>query len=101
MPHQRVLELARFKVDPESQKAFLAAQPAMVEAVMELDGLDSISLVKLDDGTWLDVVIWSSRDAAESAPQLAASLPPAREWLSHITEDVSMEHGTIHDHAGS
>jgi hypothetical protein len=32
MSHECVIELARFKVDPRSEEAFLAARPAMVEA---------------------------------------------------------------------
>lgn len=94
------IELARFKVDAASEVEFLATRPAMVEAVMEhVPGLREISLVRLDDGTWVDVVVWSSRDAADRGARIAAALPEARRWLGHVSEDVSMDLGEVIDRA--
>jgi len=93
-----VMELARFKVDPASEQDFLAARPAMVKAVTEhVPGLESIALVRLADGTWLDVVTWSSREAAERGAALATALHDARIWLDHIDEDLSMDLGEVFD----
>jgi heme-degrading monooxygenase HmoA len=98
----RVLELARFKVDRDAEADFLATRPAMVKAVRErLPGLTEISLVRLDDDTWVDVVSWASRADAERGPQLAAALPEVQEWMRHISADVSMDVGEIIDRAGS
>lgn len=95
-----VMELARFTVDPTSEQAFLAARPAMVRAVtQQVPGLESISLVKLGDGSWIDVVTWSSREAAERGARLAATLHDAKTWLDHIDEDLSMDLGDIVDSA--
>jgi hypothetical protein len=95
-----IMELARFTVDPQSEQAFLAARPAMVEAVTRhVPGLESISLVRLADGSWLDVVTWTSREAAERGATLAAALHDAKVWLDHIDEDLSMDLGEIVDSA--
>jgi heme-degrading monooxygenase HmoA len=97
-----VVEFARFKVATESESDFLAARPAMVAAVLErVPGLRDISLIRLDDGTWVDLVIWSSRDAADQGAKIAASLPEARRWLGHVSQDVSMDLGEVIDRAGA
>jgi heme-degrading monooxygenase HmoA len=93
-----VIELARFKIDPKDEEAFLAAREGMVEAVTQrLPGLRAISLARLDDGTWIDVVFWDDRGSAAEAPQEAGQLRPVQEWMSHIAEDVSMEQGDVID----
>ena len=97
-----VVELARFKVDLESESEFLATRPAMVEAVLEkVPGLREISLVRLDDGTWIDVVTWRSRAAADQGAKLAAALPEARRWLEQVSEDVSMNLGQVIDRSSA
>jgi hypothetical protein len=66
----------------------------MVAAVLErVPGLRDISLIRLDDGTWVDLVTWSSRDAADQGAKIAATLPEARRWLEHVSQDVSMDLG--------
>ena len=101
-PHTAVLELARFTVDREAETDFLATRPAMVEAVRgALPGLTEISLVRLDDDTWIDVVGWASRADAARGPELAAALPEVQEWLRHIAADVSMDLGEVIDRAGT
>ena len=95
-----VIELARFTVAPGSEQEFLAARPAMVQAVtQQVRGLESISLVKLGDGSWVDVVTWSSREAAERGATVAAALHEAKVWLDHIDEDLSMDLGEVVDSA--
>jgi hypothetical protein len=93
-----VIELARFRVDPSQEAAFLATRPAMLNAVTRrLPELLRIELVRLPNNEWLDVVLWRDQASAASAPAIAEQLPEVREWLSHITEDVSMELGTVID----
>lgn len=93
-----MLELARFRVDPAAEAAFLAARPAMVEAVLEhVPGIKAISLVRLDDGTWIDIVTWADREAAEAGAKVAAGLPGAKRWLDAIDVDLSMEFGEVVD----
>lgn len=97
-----VIEFARFRVDAQSEAEFLATRPAMVQAVLQrVPGLRKISLVRLDDGTWIDVVTWSSRSAAEQGAEIAAALPAARRWLQHVSEDVSMDLGEVIDGAAA
>lgn len=97
-----VIELARFKVERGAEQAFLDARGAMVHAVKErLPGLRAISLARLDDGDWIDVVIWEDRASAAAAPREAEKLLPVREWLRHVAEDVSMEQGDVIDRVGA
>jgi len=97
-----VIELARFRVDAEAEADFLATRPAMVKAVRErVPGLKEISLVRLDDDTWVDVVTWASRADAQRGAELAAALPEAQAWLRYVAVDVSMDLGEIIDRAGT
>lgn len=92
-----VIDLARFKIAPETEAEFLARRPAMVAAVRELAALRGISLVRLGDDTWLDVIVWESREAADEAIKVAHNLPAVREWLRYVTEDLSADHGVVLD----
>jgi hypothetical protein len=56
-------------------------------------GLRDTPFIRLDDGTWVDLVTWSSRDAADQGAKIAATLPEARRWLEHVSQDVSMDLG--------
>jgi len=50
-------------------------------------------LVKLDDGTWMDIVRWSSREAAERAAASFSDVREARAMNDLIEEVMSFEHG--------
>jgi hypothetical protein len=51
-----------------------------------------MALTKQDDGSWLDVVLWRSREAAEEAAQRIASVPEARSWFRHVAESHGLRH---------
>lgn len=93
-----VIELAKFTVEPDDEERFLAARPGMVEAVKtRFPGLKELHLARLDDGAWIDVIFWESREDAQAAAAEAESLADVRNWLQHVAEDVSMEHGVLVD----
>jgi len=93
-----IIELARFTVRSGEEEAFLAKRPAMLAAARaRLPGLVRIELVKLDDGEWLDIVVWKDRESAERAPQLAEGIPAFADWLSHVDQDTAMDLGVIYD----
>lgn len=54
-----------------------------------------ISLVRLDDGTYLDVLRWESRAAADAAVEQFASIPEAGEIHGHFAEDLGHHRGEV------
>ncbi|WP_067537877.1 class I SAM-dependent methyltransferase [Nocardia crassostreae] len=91
-----VMELARFTVDPSDAEAMLAARPAMLTALREkFDGFVSLRLVRLDERTWLDVVQWRDRAAADAAAAGIGAVPECAAAFAFIKEMVSMEHATV------
>ncbi|WP_306357496.1 MULTISPECIES: antibiotic biosynthesis monooxygenase [unclassified Nocardia] len=91
-----VLELARFTVDPTDVDAMLAARPAMLTALREkFDGFVSLRLVRLDERTWMDVVEWRDRAAADAAAAGIGAVPECAAAFAFIKEMVSMEHATV------
>ena len=94
------LELARFTVDPEDVAEMLAARPAMVAELREnFPGFRRISLGRLDERTWLDVVEWETREAAEAAMAKVMELPGCQRVFSFIKEVVAMEHADVVEQA--
>lgn len=90
------MELARFTVDPADVDAMLAARPAMLDALRErFPGFRSLRLVRLDERTWLDVVVWASRADADDAAAKVGDVPECRAAFAFIKEVVSMEHAEI------
>ena len=72
----------------------LGLRPRMIAAMTaRFPELLDARLVKLDDGTWMDVVRWSSRDAAERAAAAAGDEPEARAMMELIEEILSFDHG--------
>jgi hypothetical protein len=92
------LEVVRFIVAPEERKAFLRDRPAAIAALRErFGGLLDATLAELDDGTWIDVLRWRSREEALAAAEQFSSIPQAASWASHIAEVREMAHGEVRD----
>ena len=92
------LEVVRFTVPREEREAFLRDRPAAIAALRDrFDGLLDATLAELDDGTWIDVLRWRSREEALAAAEQFASVPDAAAWASRITEVREMIHGEIRD----
>ncbi len=90
------LELARFTVAPDEVPAMLAARPAMVAELREhCPGFHRVYLTRVDEETWLDVVEWESREAAEAAMATVMELPGCRRVFGHIREVLAMEHADV------
>ncbi len=72
----------------------LRLRPRMIAAGRErFPDLSDARLVRLDDGSWLDLVEWSSREAAERAAASMSEIPEAAAMAELIQEIVSFEHG--------
>ncbi len=90
------IELARFTVRPENAEEMLERRPALARTLREqFPGFLSLALVRLDERTWLDVVEWVDRSAAEAAQEAIMGNPDCRAFLELIDEVVAMEHGEV------
>ena len=89
-----VYEVVHSRVRSEAQEEMLALRPAMIDAVRaRCPGMLDAQLVHLDDGTWLDIVTWSSREAAERAAAQFGSIPEAVAMSRLVDEVLSFQHG--------
>ncbi len=72
----------------------LALRPAMINAVRDrCPGMLDAQLVHLDDGTWLDIVTWDSREAVRRAAGEFPTIPEAGAMAGLLEEIVSFWHG--------
>ncbi|WP_248581768.1 antibiotic biosynthesis monooxygenase [Nocardioides sp. InS609-2] len=96
------IELARFTVRQQDIDTMLARRPAMADALRErIPGFIDLRLVRLDEHTWLDIVEWTDRPAAEVAQAAVMQVPECTAVFELIDQVVSMEHGAVAFHAGS
>ena len=73
---QETIEMVRFTIKPGAEEALVDERPAMVEAVRaEFPGMLSAHLAKLDETTWLELIVWTSREAAQRATEKAHDIP--------------------------
>jgi heme-degrading monooxygenase HmoA len=73
-------DIVHAKVRDGAEEEMLSRRPALEAGVREkLPGLLEIRLVRLDDGSYLDVLRWESREAADAAIEKFAEVPEAGE----------------------
>ena len=51
--------------------------------------------MRLDDGTYLDVLRWQSREAADAAMEKFAEVPEAEEIHAFLPEDLAHYRGEV------
>jgi len=89
-------ELAQFSVREEDEAALLAERPEMIRAVQRaFPGALAAWLTKQDDGTWLDVILWHSREEAEEAARRIDGVPEAKSWFRHISQSGGVRHAEV------
>lgn len=87
------IELARFTVREGAEEKLLAERPAMIDALRRrFPACLAAFLTKEDDGSWLDILLWRDRTAAEEAAKLVDTVPECREWFRHIAESGGLRH---------
>ena len=97
----QVFELAAFTVREGHQQALLAERDAMITALCgAFPGLMSAWLTQRDDGSWLDVILWRSREQAEHAAAHVTDVPEAAAWFAHIDQSRGLEHVEVRTSAG-
>jgi len=86
-------ELAEFTVADEDEPALLAGRQAMAEGLRRaFPGALAAWLTQQDDGSWLDIVLWHSREEAEDAAARIEEVPEARAWFRHIAKSRGLRH---------
>jgi hypothetical protein len=92
-PVALTFELARFTVREGEEAPLLAERPQMIAALSRaFSGVLGAWLAKRDDGSWVDVILWSSREEAEHAARHVDRVPEANAWFGHIAESHGLEH---------
>jgi hypothetical protein len=82
-------------VEPEAEEKLIAAWEPMVDAMKRAHpALESVQLVRFEDGTWAEIAIWADRSAAQEACSLQP-LSEVEEFFGHIAEDISMDITTL------
>jgi heme-degrading monooxygenase HmoA len=85
-------EVVHAKVRDGVEEEMLLRRPALEAGVRaKLPGLLDIRLVRLDDGTYLDVLRWESREAADAAIEKFADVPEAGE-IHHFLGGGDLAH---------
>ena len=80
--------------------ALLRDRPEMIGALKRaFPGALAAWLTREDDGTWLDIILWRSREEAEAAARSIEQVPEARRWFGHIAESRGLRHLDVADEA--
>jgi hypothetical protein len=91
-------ELAAFTVRQENEAALLAERAEMIAALQRaFPAALAAWLTRQDDGSWLDVVLWRSREDAEEAARNVHRVPEAKAWFRHIAESRGLRHVEVAD----
>jgi heme-degrading monooxygenase HmoA len=90
-------DVVHAKVREGVEEEMLSRRPALEARVKEkLPGLLDIRLVRLDDGTYLDILRWESREAADAAMEKFAEVPEAGEIHQFLGgEDLAHHRGEV------
>jgi hypothetical protein len=89
-------EIVHARVRDGVEELMLTRRPALEAAVRErLPGLLDIRLVRLDDGTYLDVLRWESRAAADAAIDRFGAIPEAVEIHGFVDAVLAHHRGEV------
>jgi heme-degrading monooxygenase HmoA len=92
----QAIEMVRFTVKPGEEEALVAERSGMLEALTaEYPGLVSARLARADETTWLDLIVWESRERALAAAEGAPRIPACAAWFGHFAEVLGMEHADV------
>ncbi|MGH2961464.1 MAG: antibiotic biosynthesis monooxygenase [Solirubrobacterales bacterium] len=89
-------EIVHAKVRDGAEEEMLSRRPVLEAGVREkLPGLLDIRLVRLEDGTYLDVLRWESREAADAAIEKFAEVPEAGGIHGFLAEELAHHRGEV------
>jgi hypothetical protein len=91
-------ELAAFTVRQEDEAALVAERAEMIQALQRaFPAALAAWLTRQDDGSWLDVILWRTRQDAEEAARDIHRVPEAKAWFRHIAESRGVRHVEVAD----
>ncbi|MGC0422748.1 hypothetical protein [Embleya sp. AB8] len=87
-----MLRTVRFTTAAQDADAMLSRRAEMLSVVRATcPGLGETRLTRLADGTWVDMWVWASRDAALAAFAVADTIPEVRAAFALTTNVVAEE----------
>jgi hypothetical protein len=90
------LEIVHARIRPGAEQDMLALRPDFLAAMRRaVPGLVDARLVRLEDGTWLDVVTWASQADAKAAVAAHEQVPEAAQMGTYITEILGIQQGVV------
>lgn len=91
MPDTPCVEVVRVRPKPGAEERLLELRPAILKEINDHYPRGATAqLLKLEDGTWLDLYSWTAREDAEDALTDPSRFTAFSEWLT-LTELVSFE----------
>ena len=91
-------ELAAFTVRREDEAALLGERAEMIQGLQRaFPAALAAWLTGQEDGSWLDVILWRSRQEAEEAARNIERVPEAKAWFRHIAESRGLRHVDVVD----
>jgi hypothetical protein len=91
-------ELAEFTVRQEDEAALVADRAEMIQALQRaFPAVLAAWLTRQDDGSWLDVILWRTRQDAEEAARDIHRIPEAKAWFRHIDKSQGVRHVEVAD----
>lgn len=92
----RAIELVRFTLHPDHAEDFVAATESMIDTVRRhFDGLEHFSRARLEDGSYVDFVIWRSMAHARAAAAGVMEIPELAKLFGAIDRVIEMTHGDL------
>lgn len=83
----QTFELAAFTAHEGHEQDLLAERTVVIAALRRsFPGLMSAWLTRRDDSSWLDVILWRTREDAEYSAAHVREVPEAVAWFKHLDE---------------
>ena len=91
-----VVDIYRAKVDPANVERLLQVRPVAIEEFRDaLPELLRAELIRLDEQTWLDVLVWSEPVSEGRVTAAAEKSASAGEMHALVNEVVAIERGEL------
>lgn len=96
------IEIYRVKIDAANVERLLEIRAAAVAEFQEqVPELLQADLVRLDDETWLDILLWSAPVDPERINEAAACTPTSAEMHGLIADELGHDRGELVHSTGS
>lgn len=89
------LEFVHLKVKDGAEEEFVTRRGDVEAVLAGMPGFLSAELVRLEDGSWLDLVHWSTAEDAKLAAAVFPTLTQVRPWADLMAEVTVMTHGQV------